>query len=269
MENLSSARAAARAGATPHSARRTYQFVLQGLGRAIVSGQYPVSSLLPTKDELMRVYGVSASSIREALQTLTAKGLLMARSKVGTWVRDETHWDMFDADVLAWKLEQGPDRKFLGQLFEIRAALEPLAASLAAIRRSNQQAISLEVLAGQMSGNHDRQSFTRVDVAFHKGVLEASDNPFLLSIGAVIETALAASFMLSAPTDDLSLIATAQKQHRAIARAISRRSPQAAATAMRNVVDQGWIVYSGTAPTNLGSRIYLTDFLETDTQAPG
>ena len=151
-------------------------------------------------------------------------------------MRDETHWDMFDADVLAWKLEQGPDRKFFGQLFEIRAALEPLAASLAAIRRSDEQALSLEELASQMNGNHDRQSFTKVDVAFHKGVLEASDNPFLLSIGAVIETALAASFMLSAPTDDLSLIATAKKQHLAIARAISQRSPQAAATAMRNVV---------------------------------
>ena len=189
MENLLSARAAARGGAIPRSARRTHQFVLQGSGRAIVSGQYPVSSLLPTKDELMRVYGVSASSIREALQTLTAKGLLMARSKVGTWVRDETHWDMSMPTSWLGSLSKGRIGSFSGSCSKSGLLWSRSLPALphSGVRRTGHKPRSA---CRPDDGNHDRQSFTRVDVAFHKGVLEASDNPFLLSIGAVMRRRL-------------------------------------------------------------------------------
>src|SRR5260370_21224321 len=81
-------------------ARSGHDAVLRGLGPALVSGQLAVGAMLPSKDELSRRFGVSRTSLREALQTLAAKGLIAAKTKVGTWVLDEGRWNMFDSDIL-------------------------------------------------------------------------------------------------------------------------------------------------------------------------
>ena len=91
-----------------------------------------------------------------------------------------------------------------------------------------------------------KQAFTDLDVAFHLLLLEASGNPFMRSIGAAIATALAASFARSAPTDDPALVSLAHRQHAAIADAVIRRDPQAAADAMMTVIRQGWSYSGGT-----------------------
>ena len=51
-------------------------------------------------------------------------------------MRERTAWNMFDADVLAWHLDAGIDKRFLNDLAEIRLAVEPRAAVLAAAQRS-------------------------------------------------------------------------------------------------------------------------------------
>src|SRR3546814_16620819 len=66
---------------------------------------------------------------------LAAKGMVVSRSKVGTRVRERSAWNMFDTEVLRWYLEGGVDRRFLRDLAEIRLAVEPTSAALAAARR--------------------------------------------------------------------------------------------------------------------------------------
>src|SRR5262245_19661596 len=121
----------------PHRRKLSqHALVARGIGLAIVSGEIAVRSTLPAKDVLMQRFGVSNTSLREALQTLTAKGLIEARTKIGTWVLDKSRWNMFDADILSWQLESGVDPAFLARLFEMRQSLEPMAAAVAALRRS-------------------------------------------------------------------------------------------------------------------------------------
>ncbi|MFI5013888.1 MAG: FadR/GntR family transcriptional regulator [Hyphomicrobiales bacterium] len=220
--------------------------MLLGLGRAIVSGELPAGAMLPSKDQLSRQFGVSNTSLREALKTLAAKGLIAAKSKVGTWVRDEASWNMFDSDILAWRLATGVGRDFVASLFEMRQTFEPAAAAVAALRRSDAHIAQLRKhLAAMRDASGDKQRFTDADVAFHLCVLEASGNPFMRSIGALIATALAASFALSAPTDNPELAANAHRQHSEIVQAIARRRPQSAADAMMRVIRQGWATYCG------------------------
>jgi DNA-binding FadR family transcriptional regulator len=239
--------------------RSAHGTVARGLGLAIVGGEFLPGTILPGKEALMQRFGVSNTSLREALQTLTAKGLLAARTKIGTWVLDESHWNMFDSDILAWRLEVGVDQAFLARLFEMRQTLEPMAAAAAANRRSDEQARRLVELAGAMvDPGHDKTSFTQADVAFHLCLLEASGNPFMMSIGAAIATALAASFAFSAPTDDPTLAYAAHRQHMAIAEAVARRDPQGAADAMIEVIRQGWS-YSG-APGRVLATLPVADF---------
>jgi DNA-binding FadR family transcriptional regulator len=110
---------------------------------------------------------------------------------------------MFDADILGWCLERGVNRSFLESLFQIRQALEPLGAALAALNRSDDDIGTITAAWKAMCrSDHSRDSFTRADLAFHRAILVASGNPFLHSMGAVIEAALAASFTISSPVDD-------------------------------------------------------------------
>ena len=222
--------------------------VLRGIGLAIMSGEFPGGSVLPGKDVLMQRFGVSNTPLREALQSLASKGLIAAKTKVGTWVRPEAEWNMFDPDLLSWRLEIGIDHHFLARLFEMRQTLEPVAAAIAAIRRSDEQVAELRRLVEAMAeARASKFDFTEVDVALHLLVLAASGNPFMQSIGALIRTALAASFTSSAPTDDPQRAVAAVEQHAAIVDAIDRRDPPAAADAMMFVIRQGWV--------NIGGRL--------------
>ena len=220
--------------------------VLRGIGLAIMSGEFPGGAALPAKEVLMHRFGVSNTPLREALQSLASKGVVAAKTKVGTWVRPEAEWNMFDPDLLAWRLEIGIDQTFLAKLFEMRQTLEPVAAALAATRRTEADVGALRRLVGEMAEvKSDKAEFTRADVAIHVLVLAMSGNPFMQSIGAMIETALAASFSFSAPTDDPERACAAIDQHAAIVEAIARREPQTAFDAMMNVIHQGWMNIGG------------------------
>ena len=51
---------------------------------------------------------VSRTVVREAIKVLAAKGLVVARPRTGTHVRDRRYWNLMDPDVLAWRLEANP-----------------------------------------------------------------------------------------------------------------------------------------------------------------
>src|SRR5215210_7114576 len=105
--------------------------LLDALGRAIVTGAYE-SQRFPTEAELATRHEVSRSVTREAVKMLTAKGLLTARPRKGTTVQPSTCWNLFDADVLRWLLERKFSLELLRQFSELRIAIEPEAAALAA-----------------------------------------------------------------------------------------------------------------------------------------
>lgn len=234
---------------------------LEAIGMNIVSGAYPIGSLLPSKEDLMVTLDVSHTTLREALQTLTAKGMVAARAKVGTRVLEESHWNMFDADILAWRLEIGIEPPFLASLFEIRQSLEPVAAALMALRATDREIAHLKTLARAIEQAPDEKAdFVAADIAFHQLILEASANPFMQSLGAMINTALMASFMLSAPTAHPDLSAHVRHQHRSVAEAIAARDPHRASEAMFEVIHQGWKSFAGREATEiatLGIRSFL------------
>ena len=234
--------------------RAAHDLALGTLGLAIVRGDYGPGSLLPSKEELMADLDVSRTTIREALQTLAAKGMIAARTKVGTKVLDESHWNMFDAELLAWRLEIGIPPAILGMLMEIRQSLEPLAAALAATRRSARDIQQLRALTRRMKAELRHSSaFVDADVAFHRHILEASGNAFMFSLAALISTALSASFLLSAPDRDAALARRVFRQHEEIVDAIEAGDPDRASEAMMAVIVQGWLNVGGTVPQRLAA----------------
>jgi DNA-binding FadR family transcriptional regulator len=214
-----------------------------------VRGDFPPGSLLPRKEELLAWLDVSHVTLRETLQTLSAKGMITARTRVGTRVLDEAHWNMFDADLLSWRLEIGLPAPLLGSLLEIRQSFEPLAAALAAVRRTPADLERLGRLLDIMRDGAGRTgAFVEADVTFHRLILEMSGNPFMASLSALVSAALAVSFGVSAPAEDPRLARLAHGQHAAILDAIADGDSQRASDAMAVVIAQGWLNYSGQQP---------------------
>jgi DNA-binding FadR family transcriptional regulator len=214
--------------------------VVNDLGLGIVTGRLAEGSLLPGDQELLTKYRVSRTVLREALKTLSAKGLVQARARVGTRVQPRGAWNLFDPDVLVWHAEAGFRPEFLGHLAEIRMALEPEAAALAALRRTpaNLDAINgwVERMAEPRISPED---FVKADLGLHLAVADAAANPFFISISTLIEVVLVAMLTISSPADDPERLAESVEQHRRIAKAIADRDPDEARVAMRAVIDNG------------------------------
>ncbi|MDP5279821.1 FadR/GntR family transcriptional regulator [Sphingomonas sp. DG1-23] len=211
--------------------------VARALGAEIISGVYPPGSKIPGEAEILQRFGISRTVLREVLKTLTAKGLIVSKTRVGTKVLEPTSWNLFDADVLSWKMSQGMDEAFHGDLTEIRLAIEPRAAALAAKRRDPAAIAELrDAIAAMDRATQTRREFAEADLAFHQAIGAASGNVLMRSISAVIETALVASFTMSSPIDDPELHTHNVRSHEKIVDAIESGDEVAAADAMRAVI---------------------------------
>ena len=213
--------------------------VAHALGRGIVHGRYREGELLPAEADLMKQFGTSRTVLREAIKMLAAKGMVVSRSKVGTRVRERSAWNMFDTEVLRWYLEGGIDRRFLRDLAEIRLAVEPAAAALAAARRSEQDLAAMDAAITTMrDANALNAGYAEADLALHLALADACGNVFMRSIGAVIEAALRVSFQLSSPPDPIEH-ERSWKAHADIVEAIRRGDADAAAKATERVIYHG------------------------------
>lgn len=220
--------------------RSSHARVVDELGRAIVTGEFPQGSLLPGDPQLLERFGVSRSVLREALKTLAAKGLIRAKSRVGTRVSPAETWNFVDGDVISWKMQAGMDPEFVAHLREMRLAFEPAAARLAALAATESEILNLYNIAARIDNpNHSRESVAQEDLNFHLAIAAMSRNPFMRSVTSLIEAALAVSFQISSPALSPEGISRCASQHLKIASAIAARDPEGADAAMRAVILEG------------------------------
>ncbi|PTQ63025.1 GntR family transcriptional regulator [Sphingomonas sp. PP-CE-3G-477] len=207
--------------------------MLDTLGRAIVTGRYE-SRPFPTEAEIAKTHGVSRSVTREAVKMLTAKGLVSARPRQGTVVQPASAWNLFDTDVLRWTLERKFSVELLRHFNQLRVAIEPEAAALAARYgdAADIQAIrsGLEQMEAGESGLTDP---LEADIAFHVAIMRASKNPFYAQFQSVVSTALRTSIRF---TNRIKGRSANIADHAAVADAIIARDPAAAKVAMARII---------------------------------
>lgn len=205
----------------------------EALGRSIVTGEY-VQRPFPTEAELAKIHGVSRTVIREAVKMLTAKGLLSARPKHGTFVEAEEHWNLFDPDVLRWLLERKPSLERLQQFNELRIALEPEAAALAARRAEPDQLAAIyRALQLMEDAEQGRGDGLEADILFHVAILRASGNPFFGQLRDVVETALRTSIRF---TNRIAGRTASVADHAAVYEAIAAQDAAAARERMHRLI---------------------------------
>ncbi|MGZ8998092.1 MAG: FadR/GntR family transcriptional regulator [Allosphingosinicella sp.] len=208
--------------------------MLDGLGRAIVTGAYD-DHRFPTEAELAEQFEVSRSVTREAVKMLTAKGLLTARPRKGTSVQPPTCWNLFDTDVLRWLLERKFSLDLLRQFSELRIAIEPAAAALAARNGSVVAIAAIQAGYERMErAEAGRDDALDSDIAFHIAVLDASANPFFMQFRDMVETALRTSIRF---TNRFKGRTASLPAHCAVLTAITAREPERARSAMALIID--------------------------------
>jgi DNA-binding FadR family transcriptional regulator len=211
--------------------------IVQDLGVAIVTGTYSDRNPFPVEAQLCRQYGASRTALREAVKMLTAKGLLGARPRQGTWVQPESRWNLLDPDILGWLLERKFSPALLTEFTEVRLAIEPLAAALAATAAgpAEKQAVrdAIERMRAAERGEDDPLAS---DIAFHVAVLHASRNRFYAQLTELTSTALRFSIRTTNRYKGVKLASVAD--HKRVADAIIAGRPAVAAEAMRKMIQE-------------------------------
>jgi DNA-binding FadR family transcriptional regulator len=206
------------------------------IGTKIVSGEYIPGELLPREAELGTAFSVGRSAVREAIQMLASKGLVDARPRRGTIICPRSDWSFLDADLLSWINEAGPDEAFLLELVDMRLAVESEASALAAQRCVPEEVERLRQCHDRMVAAADgRDDPIAADLAFHKAIVVASGNRFMLPLVAIVSTTLRFSFrytnaLTGTNVGDLDA-------HESIVTAIEAKDPEAARAAVRGLLE--------------------------------
>lgn len=210
--------------------------VVSGVAERILTGQLRPGDTLANETGMMAEFGVSRTTLREAVKILSGKGFLETRRRHGTRVLARERWNILDGDVLAWMMRSASPEVFMRELLEMRRIFEPEAAALAAERATRSDIAALERACGTMEKTDiETEDFVRADAAFHETLLVAAHNQFLMGLGNSIRASL--TMFLRYTTEDPSVFERGRPHHRAVLERIVARDAAGARATMHGLLD--------------------------------
>lgn len=196
------------------------EVVREQLLALIESGDLSVGDKLPSEHSLAESFGVSRPIVREGLGALRAAGVVESRSGSGTFVTAKPTRNGL--------LLQG--RYSAEDLFEVRCHLEIPGAALAAQRRTAPQLADLAAIVERHTRRTAARDWVQDDLEFHVLLAEATGNALQAHLVRELRELQQDQNVAIAEVTDLE---APLAEHRAIVRAVERRDPRAARTAMR------------------------------------
>lgn len=224
--------------------------VVDEVGRRIVTGHIAPESILDL-GALEVEFGVSHTAMREAIKVLTAKQLVDARPKLGTYVLPRAVWNLLDPDVMAWRDQE---QRLQVELAEVRFVMEPAAAALAAERATDAQRQVMQTALERMEDGVRRAEagapvdwadVAEADVEFHATLAAATGNELLEEFQRLLWPAMRSRDLAILPLHHRGEFLV---EHRAVLDGILARSPGAASTAMTELLTQAKFDYLSRHP---------------------
>lgn len=171
-----------------------FHTVLQQAAMEIVDGRLAAGTRL-TLSDVEAQFGISRTLARDVVKALEAVGLLVAKRRAGIQVLPKSDWRVLDAQVIEWRLESEGRLAQIASLTELRRGIEPMAAGLAAERRTPEQAQRLVALADELKSLGDQgfgraDRYLQADIEFHGLLLEMSGNEMLAAMQGMISEVL-------------------------------------------------------------------------------
>jgi GntR family transcriptional repressor for pyruvate dehydrogenase complex len=210
---------AARPGATAE--------VIEAVCTRIRDGLYQPGDRLPSERDLAEDLSVSRPTMREAIQSLATLNIVEVRRGSGVYVAE------LDAEVLLRPVLFALDltRPTAKSLFEVRLALEPLAASLAAQNADEDQIAAMrDCLARAEKGKPTPRRMLELDTRLHRLIVESARNDLLL--GLVASLAVLSQRSRERTVKEPGVVERSLIDHRAIVRAIEAGDSDRAEHAM-------------------------------------
>jgi GntR family transcriptional repressor for pyruvate dehydrogenase complex len=213
----------------PVAAPSTFEHTVERLGTAIRIGILPPGTRLPPERDLAEQLGISRSTLRQALSTLTVSGHLRAvRGRTGgTFVSESPPI----ASTVPFPLER------TRALLDWRMALELGTVQLAAKRATDDQRSALREAADTLPArDEDWAVFRRADAAFHLQLAEAANTDRVVAATTQLQGEL--SDLLSSVTPTQRTRETCIAQHCEVALAVADGDAARASTAMRSHLER-------------------------------
>ncbi|MCL1077443.1 pyruvate dehydrogenase complex transcriptional repressor PdhR [Parashewanella spongiae] len=200
--------------------------IMGQLEQMILEGSLqPGQKLLPER-ELATQFDVSRPSLREAIQKLEAKGLLMRRQGGGTYVKQQL-WKSL-ADPIVELMNNDSESQY--DLLEFRHATEGMMAYFAALRGTDADMQSIKRRILEVEQADDIEEKAAAIVSFYRSIAEASHNVamlhLVLSLEPVLHKNVAQNLVLLSRREDAAKMAN--QHRRALLAAIVERNPQLA-----------------------------------------
>lgn len=209
-----------------------YAQVASQLRDLIVTGQIRTGDHLPNEAELATIFGVSRSTVREALRSLAAQSLVYTSRGVtgGTFVAELDAETVSEYLRTSLGLMSGSAGVTVAELLETRAALEVPATRLAAIRRTDNAISEMEQNLSISNVEDEAVRYVK-NSRFHELIMEASGNRLLGLVASPVFDVLKSRFR----RDDVekSYWSSVDKDHREILSHIEAGDPDGAEAAMR------------------------------------
>ena len=157
--------------------------VASRLGARIVDGDLQAGDVLRLEG-IEQESAASRSVCREAVKILESLNLVRSRRHVGVTVLPSNQWDVLSPKVVHWHMSGNKREQEMSWTNELRIALEPTAARLAAERADGADLKGLQDAVSGMTAairNGDSTGFAHHDHAFHRSLLAATRNPLYVA----------------------------------------------------------------------------------------
>ena len=190
-----------------------------------IDAEFMPGDKLPGENILSERLGVSRSTLREAIKILEGQGILTVRRGSGTFVSEELEVREYDFG----KLERV--KKELRDLYEARLLFEPEMAALACRRATDEEIEQIVAIGAQLEeAIKQGKNHVKLGQKFHKVIVMAAHNEFLLRLLPLIDEAIADA--LSIHNSDEAINTYTVQDHRMFVDFIRRRDAEGAAQAM-------------------------------------
>jgi len=205
----------------------------------IVTGALKPGDRLPKEADLAADLGLSRNSLREAVRALALINILDVRQGDGTYVTSLEPQLLLEA--LSFVTDFHRDDTVL-QFFEVRRILEPSAASLAALRMSDEELAGLGLLLDEITPEASVEDLVANDLEFHRRIAAGTGNTVLCSLIDSMSAPTTRARVWRGLTQEGARERTLAEHH-AIQAAMAARDPEAArawATVHINGIEQ-WL----------------------------
>ncbi|MEK3888609.1 FadR/GntR family transcriptional regulator [Bacillus sp. FSL K6-3431] len=158
------------------------KIVSDNLRKYIMENKMTTGDKLPSERDLASMLEVSRVIIREALRSLESTGIIVIRHGEGAFVNTDDSSIIFNHLLFFWQM----NNEKIEELFELRHLLEKTAIEQLIANTEAEHLEKLNNIIDRMSHTTDPKLFKQLDIEFHRGLIQATNNELFSQLTDII-----------------------------------------------------------------------------------